>query len=276
MKLQKVILSIIAVFVLIIGILYFFSYQSSKKSVDCSQFVIDSYEVHSGIDIPKVDFINCYYDKSKGVRISIYRLLKPINTAKFRTVDLHEALSVLQGKELLNEAETPNSENLLVAAGEKYGRKWVYLFDSSSSTLWAVLATDREADERGLEMNIGNSIKPLGESGIFRDSSYFNWGSSIIKGEDNLYHLFYSRWPRELSFYAWLTHSEIAHAVSENAAGPYVYKETVLSGRGGNHWDAITAHNPKIKRFNGKYYIYYIGTNSGEDSLNQKDLIETA
>ncbi len=126
------------------------------------------------------------------------------------------------------------------------------------------------------EMNITEMIQPLADSGIFRDSDYYNWGSSIIKGKDNKYHVFYSRWPRKLSFYAWLTHSEIAHAIADQPSGPYTYMETVLKGRGGNNWDAITAHNPKIKYFNGKYYLYYIATNSGNRNLVSDELIATA
>ncbi len=114
------------------------------------------------------------------------------------------------------------------------------------------------------------------ETNIFKTEGYYNWGSSIIKAKNGSYHLFYSRWKKEYKFTGWLTHSEIAHAVSDNPAGPWKYKETVLKGRGGNHWDAITAHNPKIKYFEGKYYLYYISTNPGNKKYSENDLIETA
>ncbi len=126
------------------------------------------------------------------------------------------------------------------------------------------------------ELNLGQMIRPLNSNNIFRDPEYYNWGSSIIKGKDGKYHLFYARWPRKYSFYAWLPLSEIAHAVSGRPEGPYVYKETVLKGRGGDHWDAITAHNPKIKYFDGKYYLYYISTRSDTVRLNQKELTDIA
>lgn len=118
-------------------------------------------------------------------------------------------------------------------------------------------------------------IAPVQEDNIFADPDYYNWGSSIIKDEEGIYHLFYSRWPKKYSFTGWLTHSEIAHAVSPNAAGPWTFVETVLQGRRGNNWDAITAHNPKIKFFEGKYYLYYISTNIPEE-LSEGELIETA
>ncbi|GAF05675.1 glycoside hydrolase family protein [Saccharicrinis fermentans] len=112
----------------------------------------------------------------------------------------------------------------------------------------------------------------LSQAGIFRDSNYYNWGGSIIKDNEGLYHLFYSRWKRENTFAGWLTSSEIAHAVSYHATGPWEYKETVLRGRGNGYWDGITAHNPKIKYFEGKYYLYYIATNGGDKEYTNEDL----
>lgn len=119
-------------------------------------------------------------------------------------------------------------------------------------------------------------IQKVSEDNIFKTEGYYNWGPSIIKGKDGRYHLFYSRWKKEYTFTGWLTHSEIAHAVSRNPAGPYKFKETVLKGRGDGHWDAITAHNPKIKYFEGKYYLYYIATNLGGNPYSEVDLVETS
>lgn len=122
-------------------------------------------------------------------------------------------------------------------------------------------------------LDISKTIKPLTKDGIFRDSLYYNWGGSIIKEKDGKYHLFYSRWKREYTFNGWLTFSEIAHAVSSTPAGPWKFKETVLKGRGNGYWDAITAHNPKIKYFEGKYYLYYISTNLGVKESTHQDLV---
>ncbi len=119
-------------------------------------------------------------------------------------------------------------------------------------------------------------LQPLSKENIFKTSDYYNWCSSIVKGDDGKYHLFYSRWKREYSFYAWLTHSEVAHAVSDSPVGPWKYKETVLEGHRNGKWDAITAHNPKIKYFDGKYYLFYVSTNLGNKSYTEKELIETA
>ncbi len=126
------------------------------------------------------------------------------------------------------------------------------------------------------DLFIRDRLRALSDDNIFRTEGYFNWCTSMVKGDDGKYHLFYSRWKKDYSFYGWLTHSEIAHAVSDSPAGPWKYKETVLKGRGKGHWDAITVHNPKIKSFEGKYYLYYCSTNLGDKSYTEEELIETA
>lgn len=117
-------------------------------------------------------------------------------------------------------------------------------------------------------------LGPISDDNIFRTEGYYNWGASIIKAPDGKYHLFYSRWKRDFTFYGWLTHSEVAHAVANHPAGPWTYKETVLQGAGKGHWDAVTAHNPKIKYFEGKYYLYYIATNMGDRDYSPEYLKE--
>ena len=125
------------------------------------------------------------------------------------------------------------------------------------------------------DLYLFDKIAAVSDDQIFKTEGYYNWGSSIIKGQDGKYHLFYSRWKKEYTFSGWLTFSEIAHAISDKPAGPWEYLETALTGRGKGHWDAITAHNPKIKYFEGKYYLYYISTHMGEQDYTEQDLIAT-
>ena len=119
-------------------------------------------------------------------------------------------------------------------------------------------------------------LQPISEENIFKTEGYYNWCSSIIKGNDGKYHLFYSRWKKEYKFTGWLVYSEVAHAVAKRPTGPWKFKETVLKGRGKGYWDAITVHNPKIKYFEGKYYLYYCSTNLGDKEYAESDLTETA
>ncbi|WP_339793901.1 hypothetical protein [uncultured Imperialibacter sp.] len=115
-------------------------YLSVYNSRDCSQFVIDSYELHSGIDIPKVTFVNCYYDESTGTRISVYKLTSAINLQEFKQVTSRDNISrLLQGETLLPTYDKPPTASLYVASGEKWGAKWTYLVDAQSKKLWAEL-----------------------------------------------------------------------------------------------------------------------------------------
>lgn len=117
------------------------------------------------------------------------------------------------------------------------------------------------------------------ETNILDDEGVIEWGGSVIKGEDGKYHMFYAKWAagckdripedvekhRFCDFGGWLKYSEIAHAVSDNPNGPFKYTNTILKGtHKKGDWDEFTAHNPHIKKFGNKYYLYYIGTSQKE------------
>ncbi|EDM26788.1 hypothetical protein LNTAR_19115 [Lentisphaera araneosa HTCC2155] len=121
-------------------------------------------------------------------------------------------------------------------------------------------------------LDLKSKIQKVTDDNIFRDANACNWGSSIIKGEDGKYHIFYAQMLDEFSFSSWLTDGVISHAVSDSPAGPYKHKEVVLKGRGLGHWDAYTAHNPRIKFYDGKYYLYYISTNTGDRVLSKDQM----
>lgn len=99
----------------------------------------------------------------------------------------------------------------------------------------------------------------------FEDSVWSIWGGSVVKGADGLYHMFYSRWEKELGW-AWETDSEIAHAVAESPFGPFKHKDVALPVRGAEYWDGLCTHNPTVHYFDGKYYLYYMG-NTGDGKV---------
>lgn len=129
-------------------------------------------------------------------------------------------------------------------------------------------------------LNINSLIGVVDSSDIFAQSNYYLWCSSVIKGEDGKYHMFYSRWPhgkRDLDddsmnyifdgFRGWNKYSEIAYAVSDKINGPYKYVKTILKGNGDkNKWDRFTMHNPQVRKFGNYYYLYYI-SDSYDSSL---------
>lgn len=101
---------------------------------------------------------------------------------------------------------------------------------------------------------------------------YYSWDSSVIR-VDGKYHMFTSRWERSRGFGAnWLFHSEIVHSVSEVPEGPYRFQNVVLSRRGRQYFDGMNTHNPCIKQYGGKFYLYYMGCTYGGDASNASDI----
>ena len=94
------------------------------------------------------------------------------------------------------------------------------------------------------ELNIGKAMQKVSKKSIFENDSLFTWGTSPIKGIDGKYHVFYARWHKKFSFNAWVTHSEIAHGVSNKALGPYKFSDVSLPERGRDYWDGHYTHNP--------------------------------
>jgi hypothetical protein len=109
------------------------------------------------------------------------------------------------------------------------------------------------------EWNLYARLQPVPLTGKFEDPEYNIWCGSAVRGEDGRYHLFYSRWPRRLGHQAWVTHSEVARAVSDSPFGPWKHQEVVLPARGTNFWDGSCTHNPTVVRIGGRYYLYYMG-----------------
>lgn len=139
---------------------------------------------------------------------------------------------------------------------------------SLSITTFASLAKDTD------DYNLSAAMQPVAQENIFYDKEYFNWGSSMVRGEDGKYHLFYAQMPREHGFFSWLTDGRVSRAVSDNPTGPWKHVSVALEARGDGYWDQYTIHCHKIYKFEGKYYLYYMSTNSGDMDLTAEQLEE--
>jgi hypothetical protein len=130
------------------------------------------------------------------------------------------------------------------------------------------------------DLNLNARMGKVDSTGIFQQDGYYVWCTSVIKGDDGKYHMFYSRWKhgkRTLDddsmnhifngFRGWNKYSEIAYAVADNIKGPYKYVKTILKGDGDKtKWDRFTMHNPQVRKFGQYYYLYYI-SNSYDSTL---------
>lgn len=94
---------------------------------------------------------------------------------------------------------------------------------------------------------------------------YYVWDCSVIKSGGK-YHMFCSRWKKEHTFgWNWVFNSEIVHCISDEPEGPYQFQNVVLPRRGRQYFDGMNTHNTCIKEYNGKFYLYYMGTTFGGD-----------
>lgn len=121
----------------------------------------------------------------------------------------------------------------------------------------------------GDAIRLDSLLRPVPASAKFIDKNFYIWGASMVRDKQGTCHLLYSRWPRNLGHNAWVTHSEIAHATAAHPLGPYKHKGVVLPPRGAGHWDGLCTHNPTVHRFDGKYYLYYMG-NTGDGKAQKK------
>jgi len=104
-------------------------------------------------------------------------------------------------------------------------------------------------------------IQPAPRGGGYSEDDHWIWCGSVIRGEDGRYHMFASRWSKDVPFAPnWLTNSEVVRASSDTPIGPFRFEEVVLPPRGEGYWDGKMTHNPTIHRCGDTYLLYYTGT----------------
>lgn len=121
---------------------------------------------------------------------------------------------------------------------------------------------------------IYEKLLPAPINGGFKMEDYNIWCGSVIADEIGGFHMFASRWRKELGFgFQWLFNSEIVRAYSQNPEGPYEFKEVVLGRRERCYFDALNQHNPSIKYWNGTYFLYYFGATYGGPIPGTGDIV---
>ncbi len=109
-------------------------------------------------------------------------------------------------------------------------------------------------------MNFQERILPVPRKSVWdrTQEGWLVWCASMVEGPDGRFYTFYSRWPAQQQHNGWVTHSQIAVAVSEDPFAAPRDTGLVLGGSG-NGWDAHVTHNPQVIRFRGKYLLVYTG-----------------
>lgn len=121
-----------------------------------------------------------------------------------------------------------------------------------------------QKDEKSLQIK----LKPVQKYSVLKNDGYNVWGASMVRTDDGTCHLFYTRWPLATGFQGWLKYSDICYATASKPEGPYTFQRVVLTGYGKGNWNEEAAHNPHIKKFGDKYYLYFISHRKEDLGLN--------
>ncbi len=109
----------------------------------------------------------------------------------------------------------------------------------------------------------GGKIR-LDSPAILRVPQRHVWGASVVRGEDGRYHMFHVQIDAgsEARGFSdeWLFSSVVMHAVSEQPNRDFTPTSIVLGPGDESRWDAMGAHNPHVRVFDGEAYLYYIGS----------------
>lgn len=112
------------------------------------------------------------------------------------------------------------------------------------------------------------------ESGpyVLSDSEWFNWCPSVLLAGDGKYYMFHSRWRKSIGFDAWLAMSEIVHCVADRPEGPSRFVSVAIPDIAPGRGEWFTAHNPKIKYFRGRYYLYFVQTRASMNAREREEM----
>ncbi len=117
--------------------------------------------------------------------------------------------------------------------------------------------------------DIYERIAPSPVGGGYEDENYWVWGSAVVKGDDGLYHMFASRWPKRLPFHpGWMVESEVVHCVSKKPEGPYEFSDVAMGARGAQYWDGKSIHNPRVMKHGDTYVMFYMGSTHPFDEID--------
>lgn len=68
----------------------------------------------------------------------------------------------------------------------------------------------------------------VSKTSVFKSDVMSIWGGSLVKGDDEIYHMDYSRWPKKIGW-EWVNYSEIAHATSNSPFGPFKFRDVAAT-----------------------------------------------
>lgn len=139
LKTLKVVLAGTCLLVLIAVMFYSWAWSEARHARGCDRFVIDSYELRTGVNIPELTSWNCHRDQS-GRRISVYTLDTDLEDyiRKAGFLKTSQALDqLLFSFDLLEPDEQVWSYDLYTVSGlSGNGEPWRMVLDRVHARLW--------------------------------------------------------------------------------------------------------------------------------------------
>ncbi len=122
-----------------------FSMMTFRNSKDCSQLVIDTYEIASGIDVPKLQEADCHYLEEERIRVGIYLIdTEAVNLQQYIETNELSPFDQSQEPELwsagfLQDAHEPLPQEesaLFYAQGSNHRSNWQCVLEKETGRLW--------------------------------------------------------------------------------------------------------------------------------------------
>lgn len=122
-----------------------FSMMTFRNSKDCSQLVIDTYELASGINIPKLQEADCHYLKDERIRVGIYvidteavNLQEYIESNDLDLFDQSQELKLWSAGYLQDAPDllSPEEGALFFAQGSNHRSRWQCVLEKETGRLW--------------------------------------------------------------------------------------------------------------------------------------------
>jgi len=160
----------------------------------------------------------------------------------------------------INGVKIKNSSELLTYLKEKSTVSKLSILLVRNQEKMSLTVYPQKETQQPIDYNFAAMIQPVPLENRFMDEEYTIWCGSVIKDKNGKFYMFYSRWPIKDGHQSWIYNSEIALAKADKPEGPYHHVKTLFTVRGEKYWDGLVTHNPYITRYQGKYYLYYMGS----------------
>lgn len=107
-------------------------------------------------------------------------------------------------------------------------------------------------------MSMIKKLLPVKDGSGFEMDGYSIWGCAVIKDDSGKYCMYAAR--SDSFFVDQMDNAEIVLAVTDSLDRPFKYEKTVIPHREEKYWDGKTAYDPAIIKHNGKYILFYSGS----------------